>query len=122
MKSEKNYLELALAENKEQKEFFKEKSEKLHKMHEEVYIEIIEYKKQHVGIQEIKKDRDDRIERLREEFDQISQKYEELDKVHTTTSIQYEQLKLSHSNLLNDYDAVTEKLKLSNKLRNQKEE
>ena len=41
-------------------------------MHEDVFQEMQDYKKQLVGIQELKKDRDDRIERLREEFESVT--------------------------------------------------
>ena len=49
-----------------------------------------EYKKQLVGIQEIKKDRDDRIEKLREEYETLNKNYEKLEKDHTNITIQYE--------------------------------
>jgi hypothetical protein len=51
-----------------------------------------EYKKQLVGVQEIKKDRDDRIERLRDEFDALQKKFEKLDKDHTSLTVHHEHI------------------------------
>jgi len=51
-----------------------------------------EYRKQLVGIQEIKKDRDDRIEKLREEHETVSKNFEVLDKEHTSLRISHEHL------------------------------
>lgn len=81
-----------------------------------------EYKKQLVGIQEIKKDRDDRIEKLREEFESISRSFEILDKENTSLKITYEHVFEEHESLKLDFDSVSEKLKVSNKVRNEKEE
>ncbi len=49
-----------------------------------------EYKKQLVGIQEIKKDRDDRIEKLREEYEEVAKRHEDLDKEHTSLKVHHE--------------------------------
>jgi chromosome segregation ATPase len=94
----------------------------LQKLHEEVFLEMQEYKKQLVGISEIKKDRDDRIEKLREEFEFVSKNFETLDKEHTGLKITYEHIFEEHESLKMDFDSVSEKLKVSNKVRNEKEE
>ena len=59
-------------------------------------MEMQEYKKQLVGIQEIKKDRDDRIEKLREEFESVSKNFELLDKEHTGLKITYDHVFEEH--------------------------
>ena len=87
--SEKNHLELTLKENKDQKDMFKEKCERMTKLHEDVFLEMQEYKKQLVGIHEIKKDRDDRIEKLRDEFDVLQKNHEHLDKEHTSLVVHH---------------------------------
>lgn len=43
--SEKNHLELANKENRDQKEMFKEKCDRISKLHEEVFVVMQEYKK-----------------------------------------------------------------------------
>ncbi len=43
--SEKNHLELSLKENKDQRDQFKEKSERLQILHEQVFQEMQDYKK-----------------------------------------------------------------------------
>lgn len=81
-----------------------------------------EYKKQLVGIQEIKKDRDDRIEKLRDEYEEVAKKHEDLDKVHTGLKVHHEYINEEYQSLKLDFDSVSEKLKISNKVRNEKEE
>jgi hypothetical protein len=40
-----------------------------------------------VGVQEIKKDRDDRLERLRVELEEVSHKYDQLEREHTALKV-----------------------------------
>lgn len=58
-----------------------------------------DYKKQLVGIQEIKKDRDDRIEKLREDFHELNKNYENLDREHTA-------LKVHHDHIFEEYEQL----------------
>ena len=102
--SEKNHLDLTLKENRDQKEQFKEKCERLQKLYEDVFQEMQEYKKQLVGVQEIKKDRDDRIEKLREEYDTISSKFDILDKEHTSLRVHHEHISEEYENLKLEFE------------------
>ena len=81
-----------------------------------------EYKKQLVGIQEIKKDRDDRIERLRDEFEMLTKNYDVLDRDHTGLKVHHDHISEEHEQLKLDFSSVSEKLRISNKVRNEKEE
>ncbi len=81
-----------------------------------------EYKKQLVGIQEIKKDRDDRIEKLRDEFETLTKDYDVLDRDHTSLKVHHDHITEEHDQLKIDYESVSEKLKISNRVRNEKEE
>ena len=81
-----------------------------------------EMKKQLVGIDEIKKDRDARIDRLRIELEQTCMKYDEAHRTLLEMEINYTQLKEDHGRLKQDHDDVCEKLRLANSERIQKEE
>ncbi len=91
-------------------------------MNEDIFNEMQDYKMQLVGVQEIKKDRDDRIDRLRAELDAMTRKYDALEREHTTMKVDYQHIQDEHSTLKADFDNVYEKLHLSNKVRNEKEE
>ena len=120
--SEKYHLELSLNEANDQRVQYREKSERLQKLNEDMFNEMQDYKMQLVGVQEIKKDRDDRIDRLRAELDALTRKYDILEREHTSMKVNYQHIQDEHATLKADYDNVSEKLHLSNKVRNEKEE
>ena len=81
-----------------------------------------EYNKQLVGIKEIKKDRYDRIEKLRLDHDTLNQKFEKLDKEHTALKVHYEHINEEYEALRLEFENVSERLRASNKVRNEKED
>jgi hypothetical protein len=62
LKVEKKHLESTLRENTELKDAFRDKNESLQVKFEEIYKECEHYKRQIVGIDELRKDRDERLE------------------------------------------------------------
>jgi acyl carrier protein phosphodiesterase len=70
---------------------FREKAERLERLNEDMFREMQEYKMQLVGVQEIKKDRDDRLDKLRHELQEINHKYDSLEREHTALKVIYEQ-------------------------------
>jgi chromosome segregation ATPase len=120
--SEKYHLELSLNEANDQRVQYRDKSERLQKLNEDIFNEMQDYKMQLVGVQEIKKDRDDRIDKLRAELDSITRKYDLLEREHTSMKVNYQHVQDEHATLKADFDNVSEKLHLSNKVRNEKED
>ena len=108
--SEKNHLDLSLKESQDQRIQYKEKSERLQKLNEEIFNEMQEYKMQLVGVQEIKKDRDDRLEKLRAELEDITAKFEILDREHTALKVNHEHITEEYTALKTDYESVSERL------------
>ena len=51
-----------------------------------------EYKKDLVGVEEIKKDRDIRIEKLRGELEELFTKFNKVDASHTSMKVNYEHM------------------------------
>lgn len=80
------------------------------------------FKMQLVGVQEIKRDRDDRLDILRSELEELTLKFDKLDKEHTSLRVNHEHVSEEYKTIKVDYDSVSEKLRLSNKVRNEKEE
>lgn len=75
-----------------------------------------------VGVQEIKRDRDDRLDKLRSELEDMTQRFDKMDREYTALKVNHEHITDEYKNVKLDYDAVSEKLKLSNKVRNEKED
>ena len=76
LKVEKKHLESSLKENTELKDAFRAKNEDLQIKYEEIFKECEHYKRQLVGIDELRKDRDERLEQLRKEIEDLTQKNE----------------------------------------------
>jgi predicted nuclease with TOPRIM domain len=72
LRVEKKHLESTLRENIELKDAFRAKNEELQNKYEEIFKECEHYKRQLVGIDELRKDRDERLEQLRKEIDDLT--------------------------------------------------
>ena len=75
-----------------------------------------------VGVTEIKRDRDDRLDKLRAELQEVSAKCEKCERELTALKVNFEHVSEQYKTLKVDYDNVSEKLRLSNKVRNEKED
>lgn len=92
------------------------------KVNEEIFTEMQQYKMQLVGVSEIKRDRDDRLDKLRLELEIMTAKFDKLDMEHTSLSVNHDHISEEYGTLKVDYENISEKLRLSNKIRNEKEE
>lgn len=73
-------------------------------MHEKAFQEMQDYKKQLVGIQEIKKDRDDRIDKLRGEFEALNKKYDFLDRDHASLRVHHQHITEEYNQLKQEFE------------------
>ena len=71
-------------------------------------------KKDIVGIEEIKKDRDIRLERLRAELEMMTGKYDDTHRKHSELHIAHTALSEEHITLKAEHDDVCEKLRIAN--------
>jgi len=97
---EKKHLELSCAENKAMKEQYLKKSEDVQKKYEDCFDQLNTILTDKCAIDEIKKDRDERINKLREEFDELNTKHDELVREHSS-------LKVKHSHLSEEFELLT---------------
>ena len=72
LKSEKEHLEETLQENQRQKDQYRDKNCALEAKLEETFKELQDVKREIVGINEVKADRDDRIESLCKEINELA--------------------------------------------------
>jgi chromosome segregation ATPase len=59
---------------------------------------------------------------LRLELEETTTRFDKMDREHTALKVNHEHITEEYKNLKLDYEAVSEKLKLSNKVRNEKED
>lgn len=72
LKVEIKHLEATLKENVNLKESFRLQNEDLQQKYEEAFKQCEHFKRQIVGIDELRKDRDERLEQLRKEIDDLT--------------------------------------------------
>lgn len=88
--NEIHHLEMQLKENKELKQKYFDKSEEVQIKQQELYKQLNAIQRDKVAIDEIKRDRDDRIVQLRAELDSLNRKYDDLNKNHSALNVKYE--------------------------------
>lgn len=87
LQSEKAHLELTLKENMTLKEQYKSKCEQVQTLYENLFKESQVFKRQIVGVDEIKKDRDRRVANLREEIETLTKKNDKMGSDHAALVI-----------------------------------
>lgn len=78
LKSEKEHLNLSLEESQKMKDQYKKKGDEMLKKYNGCFDELSLILQDKVGIDQIKKDRDERINALRDEFDYLNTKHDDL--------------------------------------------
>ena len=122
LESEKSHLELSLSENRILKDQYYEKSETVQKKYQELFDRFNFIQKDIVAIDELKRDRDERIGQLRNELDEVSTKYDELSKANSALAVTHKHCKEELDELKNEHSALVDNLTVSNKMRQEKEE
>ena len=91
-------------------------------MYENLFKEAQNYKREMVGVEEIKKDRDERVGELRVEIDSLQNKYDKEYSEHSSLKIEFKNLKDEYARLSKEFNTLTDNLKLTNVVRKQKED
>ena len=116
------HLELSLAENRQLKDQYFEKSEISQQKYQELFDQLNSIQKEIVAVDELKRDRDERIGELREELDKISQLHDALLKNYSQLKVQHETVSTENESLRSDVKSMTDNMTLTNQIRQQKEE
>ena len=111
-----------LEENIQLKDQFKKKCDQVQEMYENLFKEAQNYKREMVGVDEIKKDRDHRVSQLREEIDALTVRLDTTSADYASLKVEFSNLKDEHTRLNNDYAVLGKNLHLSNEVRKQKED
>ena len=91
-------------------------------MYENLFKEAQNYKREMVGVEEIKKDRDERVEELRVEIDSLQNKYDKEYSEHQSLKITFKNLKDEYARITKEFNTLSDNLKLTNVVRKQKED
>ena len=122
LRVEKKHLESTLKENVELKETFRAKNDELQLKYEEIFKECEHYKRQVVGIDELRKDRDERLGQLRKEIDDLTQKNETLEKTNAKLDVNNQSLKQTTAKVQAELADLTQQLQMANQVRSQCED
>lgn len=87
LQTEKKHLEEALSENMKLKEQYRDKVTVLTARMEEVFKDSENSKRQLIGIDELRKDRDARIGALRKEIDELTVKFETTENLNAALEV-----------------------------------
>ena len=117
LQSEKTHLELALAENKKLKDQYFKKSEEVQNNYSTLFREINAIQKDKVEIDEIKKDRDERIDALRIELENLTNVYDDLCKENSALIVNCKNQKEELDRYEFDHTKLAANLNIANNVR-----
>ena len=86
-------------------------------MYENLFKEAQIFKRQVVGIDEVKKDRDARLASLRQEIDELTGKLDNTESSLAALRVVHKSLQEEHTRLNEDYAVLGKNLHLSNEVR-----
>lgn len=119
LQSEKTHLQLTLKEVSVMKDQYLQKCDKIQHMYDALYTEAQDYRRNMVGINEIKKDRDERLSILRDEIETLTGKHDKLKNDHSILTVQHKTLQEEYDRQKEDFASLTKNLQLSNDVRSQ---
>lgn len=100
---------------------YENKCTKLFQDLNKVNVEFQESKREIIGFSEVQKEREERIERLKNELRELKVVHEELDMQHGTLKIKAERLKEQYEGSKQDLEDAIEKLHTTNKVAHETE-
>ena len=122
LKTEKDHLKQNEKEARSFKELFEQKyrdtTEEIKKLTDDFQLAQREI----IGFDEIKKEREERIDRLKSELNEITEAYDKVDTELTKISNQFQMISSKFYSLNIEYSNTVDKLKKINQARNEKEE
>jgi chromosome segregation ATPase len=121
LKNEKEHLVIELRETRDLQKSYEEKTQQLMGELETINKEYSEVKRQMVGHNELKREREERIEKLKSELMEIYDNHDNLDIEFSTLKINYAKTFDMHAVCSKDLDSTTEKLHLCNRVRHETE-
>ena len=101
---------LSLTENRTLKDQYYEKSEQVQRKYQDLFDKLNAIQKDVVAIDEIKRDRDERLGQLRDELDKVTTDYDDLSKANSALSVQYMQTRDKLETMSEDYEKLSTNL------------
>jgi regulator of replication initiation timing len=119
--SEKRHLELSLKESENVKEQYKIKCDESQASFENLFKEVMVLKRQKIAVDEIKRDRDQRLKLCRDEIDYLENQVQTLEKEHAALQVNYDSTYAENIKMTAENKSMSENLTLANKVRNDSE-
>lgn len=119
--AEKDHLTLELKETRDLEKSYETKCGELIKQLNEVESDYQRVRKTMTGHEELRKEREERIERLKVELEELREKHDRLEIEHGTLVINYEKVSDQLDSATKELDETTEKLHVTNKVRHENE-
>ena len=119
--SEKEHLIVELRETRELQKSYEKKCGELMLQLSEVTQEYQDVKRNMIGYNELSREREERIDKLRDELDEIKERHEKLDIEHGTLQINHAKILELYEAARKDLDDTADKLHTTNKVRHETE-
>ena len=111
-----------MKENTDLKEIYRDKNLIMQARLEELYIELEKTKRQVVSIEEFTEDRNRRIESLRSQIDELTEKHNTAEQANSVLKVENTLLLSNYAKLEKDFEETATQLKKANQVRIQHEE
>jgi len=119
--SEKEHLTIELKETRELQKNYEKKCSELILQLSEVQNEYQSIKKKMIGHDELGREREERIERLKNEFSELKEAFDKLEIEHGSLKINHSKVMEQYEQSANDLEDTVQKLHLTNKTRHETE-
>lgn len=116
-----NKLDFSKYQPEERKNIYESKYKELEENHLKTVEQLQKYKRDSLGFDEILKEREERIMRIKSSLTEVQNSYKILDKQYTMLKLDHERVSLSFTEQREELEDTIEKLKITNKVRNENE-
>lgn len=122
LETEITHIKIQMEENRTLKEQYYEKAETIQVKYQDLFGKLNLIQKDIVAIDEIKRDRDERLGQMRDELEEISIQYDELSKANSALTVKFQHMDEEMATLQGDYKKLLENFDRAVKVRQETEE
>lgn len=121
IQSEANKLDFNKYQPEKKDNIYEKKFKELEEKHIDLTEELQKYKRESLGHEEIVKEKDERIARIKHSLEELQNNYRSLDKQHSLLKLDHERLIQTSDEQSSELESTIHKLKVTNKVRNENE-
>ena len=121
IQSEANQLDFSKYQPEERENIYEAKYKELEETNTKIVEELQKYKRESLGFDEILKEKEERIARLKKTYDELNKAHKIIDKQFSILKLDNARTTQSYNEQKIELDDTIEKLKITNKVRNENE-